>query len=173
MVNIINEAIEIFNDLVNVIIIGAVAVMIHTKKTRTSFDVDVAVAGEITHDFLIDKGYIPVEGKRDSWSTPRGSKVDFFREDVSDIPIKKIIDTAVKLKVNSKNEVKVASIEVLIVAKFRAFNSVANRAQDMNDLQIIARKKFKEIDWKLVRQLSKSDLEYDEIRKAMTAFQNY
>ena len=172
MSKIVSEAIEIFNDLKDVVIIGAVAVMLHTKKSRTSFDVDVAVAGEISREDLLDKGYIPISGKRDSWNTPRGGKVDLFRDDVSGIPIETIIKTAVDLTSNSKNTVKVAALEALIVAKYRSFNSTY-RPNDKNDLQIIARRKFNEINWNLLRKLTLEQFEYEEIKKAMTAFQNY
>lgn len=172
MSNVVSEAIEIFNDLKDVIMIGAIAVILHTKKSRTTFDVDVAVAGEISDDFMISKGYIPIQGKRDSWDTPRRGKVDLFREDVSGIPIQTIIKTAVDLPANSKNIIKVACIEVLIVSKYRAFNS-QYRPYDKADLQIIARKKFKEIDWGLVKKITKNQLEYDEIKKAMTSFQRF
>lgn len=172
MSNVVSEAIEIFNDLKDVIMIGAVAVMLHTKKTRMSFDVDVAVAGEITDEFMISKGYIPIQGRRDSWDTPRHGKVDLFREDVSGIPIQTIIKTAVDLPANSKNIVKVACVEAIIVSKYRAFNS-QYRPNDKADLQTIARRKFKEIDWNMVKKLTKNQLEYDEIKKAMTSFQRF
>jgi len=171
MSKIISEAIEIFHDLKKVIIIGAVAVMMHTNKSRTSFDVDVAVAGEISRDSLIDNGYMPIEGKRDSWNTPRGGKVDLFRNDVSDIPIKTIIESAVELSINS-NKIKVACIEVLIVAKYRAFNS-AYRPNDKDDLQTIARKKFKEIRWDFLHKLTKDEFEYNQIKTAMDGFQRF
>ena len=171
MSKIISEAIEIFHDLKDVVVIGAVAVMLHTKKARTSFDVDVAVTGEISDDFLGNLGYIRIAGKRDSWNTPRGGKVDLFRKDVSGIPVTIVTKSAVELTANSQ-KIKAASIEVLIVSKYRAFNS-QNRPGDLNDLHIIARKKFDDIRWDFLRKLTKNDVEYKEIEKVMRGYRGF
>ena len=92
------EAYAISKDLKDVVMVGAVAVMLQTKRSRTSYDIDVALAADITHDDLIELGYIPIEGKRDSWYSPRIVKVDIYRNDVSGIPVSTIVKMLTNLK---------------------------------------------------------------------------
>ena len=49
--------------------------MLHTKRSRTSNDVDIVLVTDVSHDDLIELGYIPIEKKRDSGYLPRGIKV--------------------------------------------------------------------------------------------------
>ena len=57
MNELISEAIEISSELPKVIVVGAVAVMLHTKRNRTSNDVDIGIAGTISRDEMIDLNY--------------------------------------------------------------------------------------------------------------------
>jgi len=167
LLDIIGESYAITKDLKDVVMVGAVAVMLQTKRARTSFDIDVALATDITHDDLIELGYISIEGKRDSWYSPRNIKVDIYRKDVSDIPVSTIVKTATLLNENTKKEVKVACLEVMIIAKYRSFNS-SDRPNDRADLKTIVEKCLKKIDWNRLEKICKNQLEYDEIVKMLT-----
>jgi len=166
MNELIREAIEIVNDLGDVIFIGAIAVMLHTKITRESMDLDFAVTKELTDKFLEDKKYFKFEENGKSVRrTPRGYKIDIYRNDVSRIPLKSVIDTAKEIQVRKNQALKAASLEVLIVAKHRAA-----RLQDSDDLRTMAKRKFKEINWKSLEELADSDVEFKAIRTEMTYF---
>ncbi|MHB8602604.1 MAG: hypothetical protein ACYC6W_10275 [Nitrosotalea sp.] len=166
MNELIQEAIEIVNDLGDVIFIGAVAVMLHTKMTRESLDLDFVVAKELTNEFLEDKRYFKFEENGKSVRrTPRGYKIDIYSKDVSGIPLKSVINTAREIQVRKNQILKAASVEVLIVAKHRSA-----RLQDSDDLRTIAKRKFKEIDWKSLDELTDSDVEFKAIRTEMTYF---
>ncbi len=78
----VREAVEVAKDIGDVVLVGAAAVMLHTREGRSSEDLDFALASELSDDILLDKGYIKLRDKRDSWQTPRHFKVDFFRKDV-------------------------------------------------------------------------------------------
>jgi len=164
--NIISEAYAISKDLKDVVMVGAVAVMLQTKRSRTSYDIDVALATDISHDTLIGLGYIPVKGKRDSWDSPRGVKVDIYRNDVSGIPVSEILETCTVLNEKTSKEVKVACLEVLIIAKYRAFNS-SDRPNDREDLKTIVKKCLNKIDWNRLERLCSTQLEYNEITKML------
>ena len=168
MLDIIGESYAITKDLKDVVMVGAVAVMLQTGRSRTSHDIDVALAAHMSCDDLIELGYIPVEGKRDSWDSPRGIKVDIYREDVSGISVSEIVKTATLLNEGTKKEVKVASIEFLIIAKYRSFNST-ERPNDREDLQTIVKKCIKKVNWDRLEALCKDNLEYSEITKMLGA----
>ena len=57
MDELISEAIEISSELPRVIVVGAVAVILYTKRNRTSNDVDIGIAGTISRDEMIDLNY--------------------------------------------------------------------------------------------------------------------
>lgn len=158
----VREAVEIANDIGNVVLIGAAAVMLHAKVGRSSEDLDFALTTELSDEALLDKGYIKFRDKRDSWQTPRYFKVDFFRKDVGEIPIKSILDMSTMIPVDSKNTLRVISLECLIVAKSRA-----NRPTDREDLRLLAKKRFNEIDWDIIQSISKSAMEFDTMKKNM------
>jgi hypothetical protein len=158
----IREAIKITNDLVHVVFIGAVAVYLHTNAGRESRDLDFVVASNITDEELDNKEYyIFSENGKDRRYSPRQYKVDIFRYDVNDIPIKTIIQTAV-----DKKGVKVVSLEVLIVSKHRA--SKPSRPQDRDDLRDIAVTKYNVIDWEKLRTLVNDNHEFDMIKMTMS-----
>lgn len=167
----VREAIEIAHDLGNVVVIGAVAVMVHTDKGRQSADVDIAMITQLSREEMISKEYFPIPDKRDSWYSPRKIKVDIFRKDVSGIPVETVINTAKPIEVDNHGTIlKVASIEVLIVAKYRAFNQRKSGA-DESDLRMIAKRKFKEIDWDLLKNIT-TETEFADIKRTMTAIHN-
>ena len=166
LLDIIGEAYAITKDLKDVVIVGAVAVMLQTGRSRTSHDIDVALATDISREKLIGLGYIPVEGKRDSWTSPRGIKVDMYRKDVSEIPVSEIVKTATILNEGTKKEVKVASLEVMILSKYRSFNS-SDRPNDKADLNTIVKKCLKKVDWNRLETICNGELEYNEITKML------
>jgi len=163
----VHEAVEIAKDIGDVVLIGAAAVMLHTKIGRSSEDLDFALTTELSDDALLDKGYIKLRDKRDSWQTPRHFKVDFFRKDVGEIPIKSILDMSTIIQVDTKNTLRVISLECLIVAKSRA-----NRSTDREDLRLLAKKRFNETDWDIIKLISKSDMEFEAIKGNMKFYRD-
>lgn len=167
----VREAINIANDLGEIIVVGAVAVMIHTQRGRQSADIDIAISTDLSNDELILKKYIPIRDKRDSWDSPRGVKIDIFRRDVSGIPIETVDSTAKNIIVDKKGTtVKTASLEVLTVAKYRALNSRKSLG-DESDLRVIAKRKFKEIDWKSLSKIT-TETEFADIKRVLTTYYN-
>lgn len=156
------EAVEVAKDIGDVVLVGAAAVMLHTKEGRSSEDLDFVLASELSDYILLDKGYIKLRDKRDSWQTPRHFKVDFFRKDVGEISIKSILDMSTIIPVDTKNALRVISLECLIVAKSRA-----DRPTDREDLRLLAKKRFDEIDWDVIESLSKSDMELESMKRNM------
>ncbi len=167
MNDLVREALNIVEDLGEVVFIGAVAVMLHTKINRESADLDFAVVQDLTDKFLEEKEYFQFEenGKLVR-RTPRGYKVDIYTRDVSRIPLADVIRTAVDIQIGKKGKtLKVASIETLIVAKHRAA-----RFQDADDLRTMARKKFNHIDWELLETLTDSNVEFSTIQQEMNYY---
>lgn len=168
---IVKEAIQITNELGNIAFIGAIAVYFHTKgnRSRETHDIDFAMTSNMSNDYLREKGYtIFKEHGKEVTRTPRHFKIDIYRDDVGDIPVQDIISTAKSVSVGkgkSKNIVKVANLEVLIVTKYRA-----NRPQDGADLYDIAKTKYLEIDWPSVQSLKESEHEFQEIKTTMNRF---
>lgn len=163
----VREAINITQDLGNVIFIGAIAIMLHTKTGRPSVDLDIVLSTKLSDDDLVAKKYIKFADKRDSWQTPRHFKVDIYRKNVSKIPMKSVIDTSKIIKVGSKNRLRVAGLECLIVAKSRA-----KRTQDLDDLRLLAKKEFDQIDWDILESMTTSRSEFETIRATMNFYHN-
>ena len=153
-------------DLKDVVMIGAVAVMLQTKRSRTSNDIDVALVADMPRDDLIGLGYIPIKEKKDSWYSPRGIKVDIYREDVNGIPVSDIARTAIIFDANTNKEVRCASLEFLILAKYRSFNA-STRPNDREDLKTIVERCIKKVDWDGLEAFCKDGLEYKEITKML------
>lgn len=158
----VREAVEIAKDIGDVVLVGAAAVILHTKEGRSSEDLDFALTTELSDETLLDKRYIKLRDKRDSWQTPRHFKVDFFRKDVGEIPIKSILDMSTMISVDTKNTLRVISLECLIVAKSRA-----DRPTDREDLRLLAKKRFNEIDWDIIKSISKSGMEFETMKRNM------
>jgi hypothetical protein len=168
----IDEAVQITKELVDIAFVGAIAVYLHTKnRSRATSDLDFAAASSLTESYLEEKGYVEFEehGKPVTRTPPpRRFKFDIYRDDVGEIPVQKIINTAKNISIG-KNKgrgiVKIANLEVLIVTKHRA-----NRPQDGEDLQDIAKTKFSEIDWPSLRSFAKTKYEFQEIKTTMNQF---
>ena len=164
----IQEAIRITQDLGGVVFIGAVGILLQTKVTRESQDLDFAVAKELPAELLDEKQYFTrkIKGK-EVWYTPRGYKIDIYTKDVSGIPIDKVIATAKDIEVKREVTVKAASVEVLVVSKFRA--AAKRKGADDTDIRTLAQRKYKGIDWDLLKTLTMSEIEFLRIRNQMDA----
>lgn len=169
MKNLVREAVLVSEEIGDVTYVGAVAVFLHTKKTRESRDLDFAVASGLSREEAIKKGGYTthIENNKEVTRTPRQVKVDIYDEDVSEIPVEVIANTAKSIQVDKTRgtTLKVACIEALIVSKHRA--SRHNRPQDNEDLYELAQEKFDEIDWNLLKDMTKSEHEFDTIKMAM------
>ncbi len=161
----IREALEITKELGAVTFIGAIAIYLHTNTGRRSQDLDFAVAPEIPRDTMIDKRYKIVN---DKWYSPRGYRIDIYTRDIGEIPISIIIDTAREVKVDKKGSIlRVANLEVMIVAKHRA-----SRPQDIDDLRVIAKERYSDIDWRAIESLAKQPIEYQNIKTSIETLRN-
>lgn len=162
---IIREALNITNDLGPVTFVGAVAVILQTKELRQSQDIDFVIANEISNDKLLNKQYkIVQENGKEKKYTPRGYKIDMYSSrDLNDIPLQTIIDNAQAIPIDKKGStVSAMSLETLIVSKFRA-----NREQDNEDLNRIAKTRYKDIQVDKLMELTKSETELKEIQNAL------
>jgi len=164
----IPEAIRITEDLGDVVFIGAVGIFLQTKATRESQDLDFAVAKELPAEMLDEKRYFvrKVKGKEARY-TPRGYKIDIYTRDVSGIPIDRVVATANDIEVKKGVTVRAASVEVLVVSKFRA--AAKRRGTDDVDIRTLAQRKYKEINWDALEALTESEIEYQRIRNQMDA----
>lgn len=161
----IEEAVLITKDLGDATFVGAVAVFLHTEKSRESKDLDLVVAEQITREqFLnLDYKFINENGKERIY-TPRNYKIDVYdSRDLNGVPLNRIIETRATITVDKKNTtVKAICLEGLIVVKYRA-----NRDQDQQDLSLIAMYCFKKIDWELLQTFTKDDIEFRQIVKTI------
>lgn len=161
------ESLLITKELGNVIFIGAIARYFHTNLLRESQDIDFALEKPLSKKELNDKGYnqFPRSGKLE-WFTPRGIKIDMYTKDVSKIPIDIVIKTSKNFPINKAGDiVRVIGLEPLIVAKHRA-----QRDADVEDLQALAKSRFKEIRWDVLEEVAKDRHEFDSVRTTMTYF---
>jgi len=174
MRNLVREAVLVSRELGDITFVGAVAVYLHTRRTRESLDIDFAVATGMSREETIRKGGYAtrMESGKEVTRTPRGIKVDIYDNDVSDIPIETIGKTAMKIPVNNKGTtLKVMCLEALIIAKHRAKRPA--RPQDDQDLLELARTKYDQINWDLLRSMAtKSEVEFETIRVTMNAFRD-
>jgi len=161
----IKEAVLITQDLGDVTFVGAVAVFLHTKKSRESQDLDFVVAEQITREEFLNLKYRFVEenGKEKTY-TPRNYKIDVYdSRELNEIPLQQIIDTRDTIHVDKKGTtVNAICLEGLIVTKHRA-----KRDQDLEDLSLIAMYCYGNIDWKILRTFTKNDLEFRQIAENM------
>jgi predicted nucleotidyltransferase len=143
---------------------------LHTNRDRGSQDLDFIINYDITDEELRRKGYIKYRDRKNGYSTPRRTIfVDIYKnmnEAISGIPIRTIINTAEKFEINAKrgriNEVKAAKLEVLIVMKYNA-----RRSQDTEDLETLALRSRREIDWDHLKNIINDEYHYGRIRVMM------
>ncbi len=161
----IEEAVLITEDLGDATFVGAVAVFLHTGKSRESKDLDLVVAEQIPRERFLDLNYRFInENGKERIYTPRNYKIDVYdSRDLNEVPLNRIIETRTTITVDRKNTtVKAICLEGLIVVKYRA-----NREQHQQDLSLIAMYCFKKIDWKLLHTFTKDDIEFRQIAEAM------
>jgi hypothetical protein len=163
----IPEAIAITRDLGDVTFIGAVAVLLHVGKGRESQDLDFAILAPLTKDELEERGYFTrIEDGKEVTRTPRGYKIDIYsRRPIKGISIEEIVKTGASKTINNQ-VIRFSSLEILLVLKYRA-----GRTQDVEDLQLLAQRKFQEIRWDVIQELT-SDTEYLDLRNTIVAFRN-
>ena len=163
--NPIEEADKIAEELGDVVFVGAVAVMLHlgTRHRRTQ-DIDLAMVTKLSNEEMETRGYRKYYEKgKDVIYTPRGIKVGIYTKDVSGIRIETVYNTSVSF--GGKNRtIKVACVEVLLVAKHRAA-----RPQDIEDLQNLCKNKGKSINWTLLEEIAEAT-EISEIKTVVNAF---
>ncbi len=166
----IEEAVLITQDLGDATFVGAVAVFLHTKKSRKSQDLDFVVAKQITREKFLNLEYKFVEenGKERIY-TPRNYKIDVYdSRELNEISLQRIIDTRATIPVDKKGAaVNAICLEGLIVTKHRA-----NRDQDHEDLSLIAMYCYRNIDWKILKTFTKNDLEFRQIATDMKFYKN-
>lgn len=161
----IEEAVLITKDLGDSTFVGALAVFLHTGKSRESKDLDLVMAEQITREQFLNLNYRFInENGKERIYTPRSYKIDVYdSRDLNEIPLNRIIETRATIAVDKKNTtVNTICLEGLIVAKYRA-----KRDQDQADLNLIAMYCFKKIDWKLLQTFTKDDIEFRQIAEAM------
>lgn len=160
----IEEAVLITKDLGDVTFVGAVAVFLHTGKSRESKDLDLVVAEQIPRERFLDLNYRFInENGKERIYTPRNYKIDVYdSRDLNEVPLERIIETRATIPVGKNKIVNAICLEGLIVVKYRA-----KRDQDLSDLSLIAMYCFKKIDWKLLHTFTKDDIEFRQIAEAM------
>lgn len=100
----IEEAVLITKDLGDVTFVGAVAVFLHTKKSRESKDLDFVVADQITREQFLHLKYKFInENGKERIYTPRNYKIDVYHSrDLNNISLDKIIETRAIIPVDKK-----------------------------------------------------------------------
>lgn len=160
----IEEAVLITRDLGDATFVGAVAVFLHTGKSRESKDLDLVVAEQIARERFLDLNYRFInENGKERIYTPRNYKIDVYdSRDLNEIPLNRIIETRATIPIGKSKTVNAICLEGLIVVKYRA-----KRDQDLADLSLIAMYCFKKIDWTLLRTFTKDDVEFRQIAETM------
>lgn len=161
----IEEAVLITKDLGDVTFVGAVAVFLHTKKSRESKDLDFVVADQITREQFLHLKYKFInENGKERIYTPRNYKIDVYHSrDLNNISLDKIIETRATIPVDKKKTtVNAICLEGLIITKYRA-----GRDSDQTDLSLIAVYCHKKINWKLLQTFTKDDIEFRQIAETM------
>jgi predicted nucleotidyltransferase len=163
----IPEAAAITKELGDVTFIGAVAILLHIGRGRESQDLDFAILIPLSKEELEQKGYFTrIENGKEVTRTPRQYKIDIYsKKPIKGISIEEIVETGISKEINNQ-VVRYANLEVLIVLKYRAA-----RTQDIEDLQLLAQRKFPEIRWDVIQRLT-SDTEYPDLKNTITAFRN-
>lgn len=160
----IEEAVLITKDLGDATFVGAVAVFLHTGKSRESKDLDLVVAEQIPREQFLDLNYRFInENGKERIYTPRNYKIDVYdSRDLNEVPLERIIETRATIPVGKNKTVNTICLEGLIVVKYRA-----KRDQDLSDLSLIAMYCFKKIDWKLLHTFTKDDIEFRQIAETI------
>lgn len=149
MNKLLNEALEITKELGDVIFIGALATYLHTKSRRDSQDLDFVVPSPVSDDQLLAKKYQKSPAGKQPWFTPRGVKIDIYTKDIPGVSFGAIVKYSMTFPVGKKGSIRALGLEPLVVAKH-----TAQRDQDIEDLQSIAKSRLKEISWDVVESIT-------------------
>lgn len=74
---------------------------------------------------------------------------------------------AKSIEVKKGVAIKAASIEVLVVSKFRA--AAKRQGADNTDIRTLTYKKYKDIDWNILKLLTRNEIEFQTIKNQMDA----
>lgn len=160
MNKLLREALRITQELGDVIFIGALATYFYTKNKRDSQDLDFVVQSPISDEELLAKKYTKSLTGKQPWFTPRGIKIDIYTRDIPGVSLKSIVKHFKEFSVGNKGSIRVLGLEPLVVAKH-----TAQRDQDVEDLQSIAKSKLKEIDWDVVQSITGDKYKTELIKK--------
>jgi predicted nucleotidyltransferase len=160
--NLDRTAVQIAKDLKKVVFVGAYAAIQH-GVTRTTRDIDIALATPKTDEELEELGYqVYLERGRKIVRTKNGIKIDIYTKDISGIPVQEIFATALTVK-KAGTPIRIICLEALLLAKMRAA-----RPQDNEDLRRLCMLQGKNIRWNLVGSMAR-DLEVIRLRQYVTA----
>lgn len=160
--NLLKEAVNITNDLREVVFVGSMAVFAYIGPHRQTSDIDFALASTISDELLISKGYEKWKERKEVWYSPNGVRIDFFRKDVGGILIPRIFSSAFSAKVGKEN-IRVMGLEELLLSKLRA-----GRSQDNQDIQEICTRLNNKINLERILDIA-SEIELDNLRTAIKA----
>ncbi len=156
------EALAITQDLGDVIFIGTLATYMHTKNRRNSQDIDFVVKTPISDDALISKGYKKSITGKQPWFSPRGIKIDIYHGDIPGVSYPWVMKNSVTHSVNTTESLRTLGLESLVIAKHKA-----SRDQDVEDLTDIAKRRYKDIDWNVVEQITGDQFVAQQIQQDM------
>ena len=134
------------------------------KGEKGSYSERIITISTGSDEELIAKKYTKSLTGKQPWFTPRGVKIDIYTRDIPGVSLEAIVKHSKEFPVGNKGSIRVLGLEPLVVAKH-----TAQRDQDVEDLQSIAKSKLKEIDWNVVQsitgdkyktELMKKDLEF-------------
>ena len=134
----------------------------HTKNSRDSQDVDFVVERPISDEELIAKGYKKSITGKQPWFTPRGIKIDIHCAEIPGVSYDWIVKNSKTHALGSKYFIRILGLESLIVAKHKA-----GRDQDVEDLTNIAKRKYRDINWDLFKQITGDQFTADKIKRDM------
>lgn len=128
---------------------------------RRTHDIDVAVevAGDADEENLHRLRYRK-DPSTGTWYTPRGWKIDIYKEDVSGFLIREIAKDASTIPVG-KVSIRVAKLEMLILMK--------HRAQRYDDVRELIQRKFNSIDWPYLESVAAEKAEAEEMKNVARA----
>ena len=156
------ETLAIVEDLGNVIFIGALATYMHTKSGRDSQDIDFVVERQISDEELLSKGYKKSITGKQPWFTPRGIKIDIYCGGIPGVSYDWIVKNSKTHALGPKHSIRTLGLESLIVAKHKA-----GRDQDVEDLANIAKRKYHDINWNLIKQITGDQFTAEKIKQDM------
>ncbi len=160
--NLDRTAVQIANDLKQVVFIGAYAAIAH-GVARSTRDIDIALATPKTDLELEKLGYhIYEESGKKVIRTRDGIKIDVYTKDVSGIPVPDIFASAVTVR-KAGSPLKIMCLEALLLAKMRA-----GRPQDNDDIRQLCRRRGKTVRWDIVESMARG-LEVVQLRQYVRA----